>query len=163
MKTLLIIYHSVTGGTATLAQAAAEAAKSETQITTHCVKAHAVDADMLLAADGYIFASPENLAGMSGLMKDFFDRCYYPALDRLNGRAYASIICAGTDGHGAAAQIARIAKGWRLKSIADPLIIVTGAQTPEAIQAPAVITSTDKARAAEIGLGFASGLAQGIF
>jgi multimeric flavodoxin WrbA len=43
----------------------------------------------VLAADGYIFAAPENLAVLAGLMKDFFDRCYYPVLGRINGRLTA--------------------------------------------------------------------------
>ena len=48
-----------------------------------------------------------NLAAMAGLMKDFFDRTYYPALDRISGRPYAVLICAGSDGHSAARQLAR--------------------------------------------------------
>ena len=53
-------------------------------------------------------------------------------LDRINGRPYATLICAGSDGENAARQIARIATGWRLRAIADPLIVCTRAQTPEA-------------------------------
>jgi multimeric flavodoxin WrbA len=87
----------------------------------------------LLSADGFIFATPENLATMAGLMKDFFDRTYYAALDRLNGRPYACLICAGSDGSGAARQVERIATGWRLKQVAPTLIVCTHAQTPEAI------------------------------
>jgi multimeric flavodoxin WrbA len=74
----------------------------------------------VLSADAYVFAAPENLASMSGLMKDFFDRNYYAALDRINGRPYAALICAGSDGSNAARQIERIATGWRLKAVADP-------------------------------------------
>jgi multimeric flavodoxin WrbA len=87
----------------------------------------------VLAADGYLFVTPENLGAMSGLLKDFFDRSYYAALERINGRPYASLICAGSDGSNAARQIARIATGWRLKAIAEPLIVCTHAQTPPAI------------------------------
>ena len=90
-----------------------------------------------------MFATPENLAAMSGLMKDFFDRAYYAALDRINGRPYATLICAGSDGTGAARQIARIATGWRLRPIAPPLIVCTHATTPEAILAPKVIGAAD--------------------
>ena len=90
----------------------------------------------MLAADGYLFATPENLAAMSGLMKDFFDRTYYAALDRLNGRPYATLVCAGSDGRQAAAQIERIATGWRLRAVAEPLIVCTHAQAPEAILRP---------------------------
>jgi NAD(P)H-dependent FMN reductase len=117
----------------------------------------------VLAADGYLFATPENLATMAGLMKDFFDRIYYPALDRINGRPYAALICAGSDGTGAARQIARIATGLRLKEVAPPLIVITNAQTPEAILAPKTIRSEDLLRCAELGAGLAAGLAAGVF
>ena len=61
---------------------------------SHARLLHASDAGPtdVLAADGYIFANPENLAAISGLMKDFFDRTYYPALGRINGRPYATLI-----------------------------------------------------------------------
>ena len=62
-------------------------------------------------ADGYIFCAPENLAAISGVMKDFFDRCYYPVLGRIEGRPYAQMVCAGSDGENAVRQIARIATG----------------------------------------------------
>jgi multimeric flavodoxin WrbA len=126
---------------------------------------HAAEAapEDLLEADGYIFATPENLASMAGVMKDFFDRCYYPLLDQIQGRPYAMMICAGSDGTGAARQIARIAIGWRLKPIAEPLIVITGAQTPEAIAAPKTISANDLARCEELGATFAAGLVAGIF
>ncbi len=117
----------------------------------------------LLAADGYIFATPENLAALAGKMKDFFDRSYYAALDRINGRPYATLICAGSDGENAARQIARIATGWRLRAIAEPLIVCTNAQTPEAILAEKRIGAADLDRCTELGAAFAAGLAGGIF
>ena len=97
-------------------------------------------------------------------MKDFFDRSYYAALDRINGRPYATLICAGSDGENAARQIARIATGWRLRAIADPLIVCTHAQTPEAILAPKqIVLPRDLDRCGEIGATLAAGLAAGIF
>ena len=124
------------------------------------VKAQPAD---VLAADGYMFAAPEMLAAVSGVMKDLFDRTYYPALERINGRPYAMLICAGSDGQNAARQIARIATGWRLRAVADPLIVCTHAQTPEAIFAPKVIGSDDLSRCEELGAALAAGLAMGIF
>jgi multimeric flavodoxin WrbA len=146
-----------------MAQAALEGAMGESNIAV--VGMHAAEAapEDLLEADGYIFATPENLASMAGVMKDFFDRCYYPLLDQIQGRPYATMICAGSDGTGAARQIARIATGWRLKPIAEPLIIITGAQTPEAIAAPKIIGAEELARCEELGAAFAAGLASGIF
>jgi multimeric flavodoxin WrbA len=100
---------------------------------------------------------------MAGLMKDFFDRTYYPALDRINGRPYATLICAGSDGHNAARQVERIATGWRLKAIADPLIVCTHAQTPDAILAPKVIGLDDLKRCEELGTALAAGMSIGVF
>src|SRR5262245_25673704 len=116
-KTLLVVYHSMTGGTAQMAQAAADGASEESGVRVRLIRAPQAQPDDVLDADGYVFATPENLAAMSGLMKDFFDRCYYAALDQVNGRPYVTLVCAGSDGQNAARQVDRIATGWRLKSI----------------------------------------------
>jgi multimeric flavodoxin WrbA len=163
MPSLLIIHHSATGGTSQMAAACADGAAAESSVTTRLLRAEQTHPPDLLAADGYIFATPETLAAMSGIMKDFFDRCYYPVLDSLNGRPYAAMICAGSDGANAARQLARIATGWRLKPIADPLIILTRAQTPEAILAPKTIPPADLERCAALGAALAAGLAMGVF
>lgn len=163
MKTLLIVYHSRTGGTAQMAAAAAEAAGAEAEVRTRLLPAAAAAPEDVLAAEGYLFAAPENLAAIAGLMKEFFDRCYYPVLGRIEGRPYASLICAGTDGRNAAAQIARIATGWRLRPVAEPFILRNGAQTPEAILAPKHLTPAELAPCAELGGALAAGLAAGIF
>lgn len=163
-KTLLIVYHTLTGGTLQMAQAAAGGADdAEDSLTVRLVRApQAAPAD-LLGADGYIFATPENLASMAGLMKDFFDRTYYPVLERLNGRPYACMVCAGSDGQTAASQVERIATGWRLKQVAPTLIVCTQAQTPEAILARKVIAPDDLQRCRELGAALASGLMLGVF
>jgi multimeric flavodoxin WrbA len=163
MKTLLIVYHSMTGGTLQMARAAASGARSEPALQVSLLRAADAEAADLLNASGFIFATPENLAAMSGKMKDFFDRTYYPALDRLNGRPYATLICAGSDGHSAAQQIERIATGWRLKPIADPLIVCTHAQTAEEILRPKHIPEQDLKPCEELGATLASGIALGIF
>ena len=163
MKTLLIVYHSLTGGTAAMAEAAADGARLEAGIAVRLLRASQAGPRDLLGADGVIFATPENLASMAGVMKDFFDRCYYPALGRLEGRAYASLICAGSDGQGAARQIARIVTGWRMREAAAPLIVCTRAQTAEAILAPKVIGAEDLALCAEAGQAMAAGLVLGVF
>jgi len=146
-----------------MAEAAAAGAATEPGTTTLLQTAAQTNPDDVIAADGYIFATPENLAAIAGMMKDFFDRCYYPALGRLNGRPYASLICAGSDGENAAGQIARIATGWRLKAIAEPLIICTNAQTPEAILAAKTIPQSDLQKCYDLGASLATGLALGIF
>ena len=163
MKTLLIVWHSRTGGTRQMAQAAAEAARAEAAVMTRYLAAPEVDPEHLLAADGYLFCAPENLAALSGAMKDFFDRCYYPVLGRINGRPYGLLICAGSDGTNAARQAARIATGWRLRAVAEPLVVCTHAQTPEAILAPKVIAAKDLDKCRMLGTTLAAGLAMGVF
>jgi NAD(P)H-dependent FMN reductase len=163
MKTLLIVFHSRTGGTRQMAEAAAGAAAAEPDIAVRLLTADSAQASDVLDADGYVFAAPENLAALSGVMKDFFDRVYYPVLERINGRPYAMLICAGSDGENAARQIKRIATGWRLRAVADPVIVCTRAQTPEAILAPKQIADDDLARCEVVGAALAAGLAAGIF
>lgn len=163
MRTLLIVYHSQTGGTRQMAEAASEGAHQEGGVHVRLLHASLAGPDDVLQADGYLFATPENLAAISGQLKDFFDRCYYPALDRLNGRPFASLICAGSDGHNAARQIDRIATGWRLKAVAEPLIVCTHAQTPEAILAPKQIGEEDLMACRALGESMAAGLALGVF
>ncbi|HTC39399.1 MAG TPA: NAD(P)H-dependent oxidoreductase, partial [Steroidobacteraceae bacterium] len=84
MKALLIVYHSMTGGTEQMARAAAAGARAEPGVAVSLLRAGEARAQDVLAADAYIFATPENLAGMSGMMKDFFDRTYYRAFERIN-------------------------------------------------------------------------------
>jgi len=161
-RTLLIVYHTMTGGSRQMAEAAQRgAAAQETHV--HLVPAREAQAEDLLRADGFIFVTPENLAAMSGVMKDFFDRTFYAALDRIVGRPYATLVCAGSDGTNAVRQIERICTGWRLKAVADPLIVCTHAQTPEKILAPKTIGPEDLQRCEEIGAAVAAGLALGIF
>jgi NAD(P)H-dependent FMN reductase len=151
----------MTGGTRQMAETAARGAAGEVRV--RLLPAPEAGPSDVLAADGYLFATPENLAAMAGLMKDFFDRSYYPVLDLVNGRPYAAMICAGSDGSNAARQVARIATGWRLRPVAEPLILCTRAQTPEAIQAPKVIPPGDLLRCEQLGAALGAGLAMGIY
>lgn len=117
----------------------------------------------LLSAGGFLFACPENLGTMSGVMKEVFDRCYYPLLGRIEGRPYATAIAAGSDGRGAQAQIDRIVTGWRLRRVADPLIVNLGAQTPEAILAPKQVPAAELQRCHDLGAALGEGLRLGVF
>jgi multimeric flavodoxin WrbA len=163
VRTLLIVFHSATGGTRQMAEAAARGASAEPELRVRLLHVSEACAADVLEADGYVFAAPENLAALAGLMKDFFDRTYYPALDRINGRPYAVLVCAGSDGRNAARQIARIATGWRLRAVVDPVIVCTHAQSKEAILRPKVIGADDLRRCEEVGATLAAGLAMGIF
>ncbi|WP_300071479.1 NAD(P)H-dependent oxidoreductase [uncultured Ruegeria sp.] len=161
MAQLLIVYHSRTGGSRQMAEAAADAARDDAE--TILKTADLAGADDLLKADGYVFCAPENLAAISGVMKDFFDRSYYPVLGRIEGRPYALMVCAGSDGENAARQMARIATGWRLKEVQSPLIICTHAQSPESILAEKTIPENQLSSCREIGAAMAAGLSLGIF
>ena len=163
MRTLLIVYHSLTGGTEQMANAAAEGAATEPAIRVRLLRASDAEANDLLEAAGYLFATPENLAAIAGVMKAFFDRTYYAVLGRIEGRPYAALICAGSDGSNALRQLDRIATGWRLKPVAPGRIVCTHAQTPEAILAPKTISDADLRRCEEAGAALAAGLALGIF
>jgi multimeric flavodoxin WrbA len=162
-RTLAIIWHSMTGGSRALAQAAADGARNVEGVAVRLKAAADAEHDLLLYADGYLFVFPENLAAMSGVMKAFFDRAYYPCLGQIEGRPYALIVCAGSDGSNAVRQAERITTGWRLRKVADSMIICTYAQTPEEILAPKLIASPDLTKARELGAAIAEGLALGVF
>ena len=156
---LLIIWHSRTGAARAMAAAAHAASGGRSLL----IAAEQATPAHLSAAEGYIFACPENLASMTGAMKEMFDRCYYPLLGQIEGRPYATMIAAGSDGAGAQAQIDRIVTGWRLRRVAEPLIVNLGAQTPEEIAAPKTVAPAELSRCAEIGAALAEGLSLGLF
>lgn len=156
---LLIIWHSRTGASEALARAAFDGAGGRARLLA-CTDVEPVD---LLAASGYLFACPENLASMSGSMKEMFDRCYYPVLGQIEGRAYATLIAAGSDGEGAQRQIDRIATGWRLRRVADPLIVNLSAQTQAEILAQKRVPPRVLGQARNLGAAIAEGLALGLF
>jgi multimeric flavodoxin WrbA len=163
MKTVLIVFHSMTGGAQQMAEAAHRGASSEPAVRVRLLRAAESGTADVLDAAAYLFVTPENLAAIAGAMKDFFDRTYYGALGRISGRPYAALVCAGSDGQNAVRQIERICTGWRLKAIAKPLIVCTHAQTPEAILAPKRIGAQDLDKCEEIGASLAAGVALGIF
>ena len=150
----------MTGGSHALAEAAAQGAHQIGDAEVILLHADSADSHTMLDADGYIFAFPENLAAISGVMKAFFDRAYYPCLGRIEGRPYALLVCAGSDGAHAVRQAERIATGWRLRKIANSHIILTAAQTPEVILAPKTIAEPELAQARELGAYMAEGLAE---
>ncbi len=156
---LLILWHSRTGASEALARAAADGAGAAAWL----VAAGEAEPGMWLGADGYLFVCPEILGSMSGLMKEAFDRAYYPLLGQIEGRPYATLIAAGSDGEGAQRQIDRIVTGWRLKRVAPPVIVGLGAQTPEAIAAPKIVPEAALVHAREIGAALAEGLRLGLF
>ncbi|HPU54406.1 MAG TPA: NAD(P)H-dependent oxidoreductase [Burkholderiaceae bacterium] len=162
-RTLLIVWWSVTGASRALAQAACEAARESGECKVTMMSAPQATPADLRAADGYLFVMPEMLGSMAGQMKDLFDRSYYDLQGAVEGRPYALIVCAGSDGTGAVRQLERIVTGWRLRRIADARIVCTHAQTPEAIAAPKVLPAEELEAAGETGRALAMGLAMGLW
>ncbi len=158
-KTLAIIWHSRTGTAEAMAKAAAEGA-GESAVLLHAENACS---ENLLKCDGFIFACPENLASMSGAMKEMFDRSYYDLLGKVEGRPYTYLIAGGSDGQGTARQIERICTGWRLRKVADPIVYLTGAQTSESIWAPKTVGSKVLTQCEELGAAMFEGIKLGIF
>ena len=159
---LAIVWHSRTGAAEAMARSA-HAGAGGAGAGVLLLAAEETTPEALLGAGGYLFVCPENLGSMSGAMKEMFDRCYYPLLGRVEGRPYATAIAAGSAGQGTQAQIDRIATGWRLRRVAEPLIVNFHAQTPEAILAPKQVLPGDLKRCREMGAALAEGLRLGVF
>lgn len=151
MKNLLIVYHSQSGNTEQLAQAVLAGCQEEIGVDTRLQRAFDSGLDDLLWADGLLFGTPENFGTLCGALKDFFDRTYYPAQPHQINLPYGLFISAENDGTGAVRDIDRIAKGYPLRKIAEPLIINGD------------IDSTHLQAAKEFGLSMAAGLGLGIF
>ena len=160
---LLIVWHSRTGAAQAMARAAMAGASTAQGCAARMIHASRATPDVLLGAAGYLFICPENLGALTGVMKEMLDKAYYPLLSHVEGRAYASIIAAGSDGTGALRQLDRIVTGWRLRRVADPLVFVKGAQSMEAILARKRVDASMLAQCRELGQAMAEGVAGGIF
>lgn len=156
-KTVLVIWHSRTGASEQMAKAAAS------HQSARLLQARDVSARDILEASAYIFVCPENLASMSGEMKEMFDALYYEVLGKVEGRPFASIIAAGSDGTGAQRQLDRICTGWRLKRVAEPIIANFAAQTAEEIWAEKTVPEHVRADCEQLGLSIAEGIDLGVF
>lgn len=156
---IAIVWHSRTGAAEAMARAALAGAGGMGRL----IAAGDATPEVLLEAAGYLFVCPENLGTMSGAMKEMFDRAYYPLLGQVEGRGYATMIAAGSDGQGAQAQIDRIVIGWRLRRIAAPLIVNLGAQTREAILAPKQVAAQSLVDCHELAATFSAGIDIGIY
>ncbi|MBE2295842.1 MAG: flavodoxin family protein [Phycisphaerales bacterium] len=148
---LLIVYHSQTGHTRAMARAVARGARRVDEVETRLKMALRTGLDDLLWAQGLLLGTPENFGYMSGAMKNFLDRTYYPAQGKINGLPYAVFISAGNDGSGALTSIERIARGYPLKPVCDP-IIARGELSAEVLR-----------QCEELGETMALGVAWGIF
>lgn len=151
MKTLLIVYHTQSGNTEKLAGAAYRGACEAAEVETRLVRAYDASLQDLLTCQALLIGSPENFGYMSGGIKDFFDRTFYPAQDYRLNLPYALFISCGNDGTGAVRQIDRIMTGYPMRKVAEP-VICPGELRPEYLE-----------QCEELGLTLAMGLAMGIF
>ncbi len=151
LKTLLIVYHTQSGNTGRLAAAVCAGAQAANVVQVRCLRAFDAGVDDLRHCDGLLLGTPENFGYMSGALKDFFDRTYYPLEGQLTGLPYAVFISAGNDGTNAVREIGRIATGYGWKEIA-PAHIARGD-----------IADADLAACEALGAAMAEGLAMGIF
>jgi len=153
MKHLLIVYHTQTGNTRRLAEAVRRGSTHELieDVEVRFLTAREAGPDDLLWADGLLLGTPENFGYMSGGMKDFLDRTFYPVEGRIQSLPYAVFISAGNDGSGALRALRRIANGYPFEEVQEPLI-AQGEILDEHLQA-----------AEELGMSLAAGLDAGIY
>lgn len=152
-KQLLIVAHVPSPNTKTLCDAVIRGAGHPDIENVDVTHIPPLDAgpDDVLKADALILGTTENLGYMSGALKDFFDRTYYPVLEEKQGLPYALYIRAGMDGTGTRRAVESIATGLRWKAVQDPLVC-RGEFREEFID-----------QCEELGMAVAFGLDAGVF
>lgn len=152
-KHLLIVYHSQSGSTTRMAEAVIRGANNSDVdgVTVRVKMALDADSEDLLWADAFILGTPENFGYMSGAMKYFLDRAYYPCEGKVSGKAFALFIRAGNDGSGAISSIRRILTGLAVKEVQEPVLIAGEFDEARLVECE------------ELGLTLAAGLETGIF
>ena len=158
MKRLLIVYHTQFGGTAQMAEAAARGARQIDDVETIVKRAADAGTDDLLDCTALIIATSENFGSLSGMVKDFLERVYYPCEGKVEGKPYTVLVCASNDGAGAMLQTDRIATGLRLRKV-HPGTIYRSGLIAQVHQIPDATLAT----CAEIGGTLAAGLSGGIY
>jgi multimeric flavodoxin WrbA len=151
VKTLLIVYHTQSGASASLARSVLGGARAEPGVETRLRRAWDSGVADLRWADGVILVAAENSGTLAGGMKDYLDRIFYPAIEGSLVMPYAVILSAGNDGRGARGQAERILSGIPFTRATES-IILRGEVTPAHLQA-----------GEELGQAFAAGLVMGIF
>lgn len=153
MKQLLIVSNCPAQSTLEIQHAVAAGAKHKEITGVNVVVKEPLDThvDDVLNADGLLLGTTENFGAMSGLIKDFMERIYYPVLELKQGMPYALFIKAGEDGQGAVSSLQRIITGLRWQEIQAP-IICTGPVSQPYLE-----------RATELGMTMAAGLEAEIY
>lgn len=124
MKRLLIVAHAPSANTVRLRDAVLAGARHPDIAGVEALVKAPLEAgpDDVLRAQAIVLGTTENLGYMSGALKDFFDRCFYPCLERTDGLPYALYIRAGRDGTGTRRAVESIAAGLRWREVQEPLI-----------------------------------------
>ncbi|TWX69607.1 flavodoxin family protein [Colwellia demingiae] len=153
MKTLLIVAHAPSDNSQLMAEAALKGAQHPDidQVKTRWVQPLEATPEDVLSCDGIILGTTENLGYMSGALKDFFDRCYYPCLEVKQGLPCALYVRAGNDGTGTCRAVESICTGLRWNWIQPPLVCRGDWQTMFLEQCE------------ELGMTMAAGLDVGIY
>ena len=120
-------------------------------VETRMLRSRDAGPEDLLWADALILGTPENFGYMSGAMKDFLDRTYYPCEGKVESLPYTIFISADNDGSGALGSIQRIALGYPLRAVQEPII------------ARGEITDGILAACEELGMAMAAGLEMNVF
>jgi multimeric flavodoxin WrbA len=148
---LLIVYHSQTGNTEQLAAAVEHGAREIPGVQARRLPASIATTEDLIQCRVLVVCSPEYFGYMSGAVKDLFDRTYEESRDFTAGKPYAIVISAGNDGTGALSSIERIAAGYRLRKIQDPIVA----------RGPILPSMLDQCR--KLGKTLAAGIDLGIY
>jgi multimeric flavodoxin WrbA len=153
MKKILIVTHMPSSNTQALTDAVLAGTRHEDFIGIDVRIAQALEAgsEEVIDTDAIILGTTENFGYMSGGMKDFFDRIYYPCLERTQSLPFSMFIRGGNDGTGAQSSIERIVKGLAWKPVQEPLICCGPWQNSFLDQCE------------ELGMTMAAGLEAGIF
>lgn len=150
MDTLLIIANTPSPNTLKLRNAVAEGVEIA-GLQPMVLSPFDAQATDVLSAKAIILGTTENFGYMSGAVKDFFERIYYPCLEQTQGLPMALYVKAGNDGQGAKTSVERIITGLKWRQVQPPLIL-SGDYCPEFYNA-----------CHELGEGMAEGLKLGIF
>lgn len=150
MKPLVIIANTPSPNTLKLRSAVVEGALSA-ELEPLVLNPFEANAQHILQAGALILGTTENFGYMSGAVKDFFERIYYPCLEHTPGLPIALYVKAGNDGRGALTSMERIILGLRWRQVQAPLLL-QGEVKPEFFEA-----------CTELGAGMAEGLKLGIF
>ena len=125
LKHLLIVAHNPSPNTQKLVEATLRGAQhAEIEgVEVRYQPPLQAGADDVLWADAIILGTTENFGYMSGALKDFFDRIYYPCLEQTEAMPFAAYIRAGLDGTGTKIAIGKITSGLKWKPVQEPMIL----------------------------------------